>query len=122
MYLRVVLDAAGRLVGIVSLRELILAAPKTKLAEFMNSSVISVNADTDQEEVADFPVRPCRPARGGWSGRMVGIITVDDVLDVVEEATEDIQLLGGSQPLRSLTCRPVFSLYRKRIGWLLVLL
>jgi magnesium transporter len=120
-----VLDAAGRLVGVVSLRELILASPQTKLAEFMNSNVISVNADTDQEEVArvfgqyDLVALPVVDG----SGRMVGIITVDDVLDVVEEeATEDIQLLGGSQPLDEPYMQAgFFSLYRKRIGWLLIL-
>ncbi|MDD4767245.1 MAG: magnesium transporter [Desulfotomaculaceae bacterium] len=120
-----VLDAAGRLVGVVSLRELILAAPRTKLAGFMNSSVISVSADTDQEEVArvfshyDLVALPVVDG----SGRMAGIITVDDVLDVVEEeATEDIQLLGGSQPLEEPYMQAgFFSLYRKRIGWLLIL-
>lgn len=120
-----VLDAAGRLVGIVSLRELILAEPKTKLANFMNRNVISVNADTDQEEVArvfgqyDLVALPVVDG----SGRMVGIITVDDVLDVVEEeATEDIQLLGGSQPLDEPYLQTgFFSLYRKRVGWLLIL-
>lgn len=120
-----VLDAAGRLVGVVSLRELILADPKTKLAEFMNSSLISVNANTDQEEVArvfgqyDLVALPVVDG----SGRMVGIITVDDVLDVVEEeATEDIQLLGGSQPLDEPYMQAgFFSLYRKRVWWLLIL-
>jgi magnesium transporter len=120
-----VLDAAGRLVGAVSLRDLILAAPTTKLAEFMNSNVISVTADTDQEHVArvfgqyDFVALPVVDG----SGRMAGIITYDDILDVIEdEATEDIQLLGGSQPLDEPYMQAgFFSLYRKRISWLLVL-
>ncbi len=120
-----VLDEAGRLVGIVSLRELILASPQTRLVDFMNSNVISVTADTDQEEVArvfgqyDLVALPVVDG----NGRMVGIITVDDVLDVVEEeATEDIHLLGGSQPLDEPYIQAsFFSLFRKRIGWLLVL-
>lgn len=120
-----VLDAPGRLVGIVSLRELILAAPKMKLEEFMNRNVISLNAYTDQEEVArvfgqyDLVALPVVDK----NSRMVGIVTVDDVLDVVEEeATEDIQLLGGSQPLDAPYMQAsFFSLYRKRVGWLLIL-
>lgn len=120
-----VLNEAGRLVGIVSLRELILASAQTKLVEFMNRNVISVNAETDQEEVArvfgqyDLVALPVVDR----SGRMVGIITVDDVLDVVEEeATEDIHLLGGSQPLDEPYIQAgFFSMFRKRIGWLLVL-
>ncbi len=120
-----VLDAPGRLVGIVSLRELILASPQTKLSEFINRNVISLNVNTDQEEVArvfgqyDLVALPVVDG----SNRMAGIITVDDVLDVVEEeATEDIQLLGGSQPLEEPYMQAgFFSLYRKRIGWLLAL-
>ena len=96
-----VLSSWGELAGVLSLRELILAAPDTRLDEIMNSKVIAVPADMDQEEAArviaqyDFVALPVVSS----TGRMVGVITVDDVLDIIEEeATEDIQLLGAASP------------------------
>jgi len=120
-----VLDAKGRLVGVTSLRDLILSPVDAKVGDVMNSKVVSVSAHADQEEVAntlanyDFVAVPVvDDAR-----RMVGIVTVDDVLDVIkEEATEDFQLIGGSQPLDEPYLKSsLLHLFRKRIGWLLLL-
>jgi magnesium transporter len=121
-----VIDHHGRLVGVASMREVILAQPTTPVAEIMVTKTISIPVDSDQEEAArllsqyDFTALPVTDR----AGRMVGIITADDILDVVEEeATEDIQRLGGTSPFDSPYLKaPLQELYRKRIGWLLVLL
>jgi len=120
-----IVDKDGRLVGVTSLREVLLSPPKTPIFDFMYTKVVSIMAETDQEQAArvlgqyDFLALPVVTN----SGRMVGVITADDVIDVFEqEATEDIQLLGGSQPLDEPYLQSSFSsLFRKRIGWLLVL-
>lgn len=120
-----VVDAQGRLLDVVSLRELILADPETRLSELVSHDVISVGAYTDQEEAARIL------AQYGFlalpvvdnDDRLIGIISVEDLFDVVEEeATEDFHRLGGSEPLvESYFRTPVRVLYRKRIVWLLVL-
>ena len=122
-----VLDAGGHLVGVVSLRELIVSPGNQLLSEVMNREVITVPASTDQEQTARLVARydlVALPVVDDVSGRMVGIVTVDDLLDVIEEeATEDIQRLGGTQPLEEPYVRAgFFTLFRKRVGWLLVLL
>lgn len=120
-----VVDAHGRLVGITSLRSLILADPATPVGEFMQENVITIPATADQEEAArvlaqyDLVALPVIAA----GGRLVGVITHDDVLDVLEEeATEDIARLGGTEPLEQTYLRAGFlELIKKRAGWLLVL-
>ena len=120
-----VVDREGRLAGVASMRDVLLSDPGTPVSEIMYTKVVSVEATSDQEEAAkilsqyDFVALPV--VNGG--GRLVGVITVDDVLDVIEEEdTEDIQRLGGSQPLdEPYMDASSFSLFRKRIGWLLVL-
>lgn len=115
----------GELVGIVSLKEIILASPDTLLKDLITTDVISVPAEMEQEEVAtilshyDFYAVPVVDQ----TNRIIGIITIDDVVDVIqEEATEDVQKLGGSQPLASPYLRTsVWHLFSKRIIWLLVL-
>lgn len=115
----------GELHGVVSLKQMILAEPKTHLSELVMSDAISVPATMEQEEVAELLSRynlvalPVIDAEN----RLIGVITVDDVIDVIhEEATEDIQKLGGSQPLTDTYFKSsVFQLYRKRIVWLLIL-
>ncbi|HOB87691.1 MAG TPA: magnesium transporter, partial [Bacillota bacterium] len=110
------------LVGVISLRDLIVAEPSTPVAELMSRKVKSVPARLDQEQAArmlsqyDFVALPVVSD----DGKMVGVITVDDILDIIqEEATEDIQRLGGSQPLESPYLHAGFwSIFRKRIGWL----
>jgi magnesium transporter len=120
-----VVDAGERLVGIVPLWSLLTAPPSKLISDLMDPSVISVPENTDQEEVArlvshyDYFALPVV----GEAGQFMGIITHDDVVDILQdEFTEDVQRLGGSQPLsQSYFSLPVLTLARKRIGWLLVL-
>ncbi|HLO03856.1 MAG TPA: magnesium transporter [Symbiobacteriaceae bacterium] len=120
-----VVDSAGRLVGVLSLRELILAEPNVKVESIMSTSPVSVPSTLDQEEVARVVSQYDLVAIPVVSPQMklVGIITVDDLVDVIhDEATEDIQKLGGSAPLTdSYFQTPVLTLVKKRIGWILVL-
>jgi magnesium transporter len=110
---------------VVSLRQLVVADPATPLAEIMDTEVISVPAGTDQEECARLMTRYDLLALPvvEVDGVLLGIITIDDVVDVLEEeATEDIQRLGGAQPLgRSYLETSIFTVASKRIGWLLLL-
>ena len=120
-----VVDRYGHLVGQVSLYDLIRAHPEQRLMDIMDPDVISVTSDVDREEVARIFARydllslPVVDEQG----RLIGIITSDDIIDVVEEeATEDIQRLGGSQPLdRPYLDTSPLEVARKRVGWLLLL-
>ena len=92
----------GELLGVVSLRDLILSEPGQALSEIMVENVFKVSAFDDQEQVADAIARydlAALPVVDKLS-RMLGVVTVDDVVDVViEEATEDAQKMGGVVPL-----------------------
>lgn len=120
-----VVDSRQRLLGIVPLRELITNPPDALIADIMVTNVISVRVDTDQEQVArlvaqyDFFAIPVVDA----DNRLLGIITHDDVIDILEdEFTEDVQRFGGSEPLEgNYLATPVLTVARKRVGWLLVL-
>jgi magnesium transporter len=120
-----VVDGEEKLCGAVSLHQLIVAAPQTQLMQIMDPDVISVLAGTDQEECArvmshyDLVTLPVVDGQK----RLLGVITVDDVIDViVDEATEDIQRLGGAQPLSTpYLDTPIVSVARSRVGWLLLL-
>ncbi len=120
-----VLDSLGELTGVVSLRNLIMADPLTPVEEIMTTNLITIDAETDQEEAAQMLSRYDLEAMPvvSDSGRMVGIITIDDILDIIEEeATEDIHLLGGSQPLDTPYLQSgILSVFRKRILWLSLL-
>ena len=125
IYYLFVVDQEKRLAGVVGLRNLITAPPDTLIRELMNPEVISVKAGTDQEECArilskyDLLALPVV----NDDNVLIGIITVDDVVDVLEaEATEDIQRLGGAEPLEKPYLETgVLLISRKRIGWLLLL-
>ncbi len=125
MYYLFVVDARGRLCGVVSLRQIIIADPTTLLADIMDPEVIAVTVGADQEECARLMSRYDLLALPvvDHNHRLLGVVTIDDVVDVlVEEATEDIQRLGGAQPLgRSYLDTGVSLVTRKRIGWLLLL-
>jgi magnesium transporter len=118
-------DSADKLVGVVPLRNLITASGQKRIAEILLASVISVRVDTDQEEVArvvsqyDFVAIPVVDAEG----KLKGIVTHDDVVDILEEeSTEDFQRFGGSEPLEdSYLSTPIFTIVRKRVGWLMIL-
>jgi magnesium transporter len=124
IYYLYVVDADQRLTGVLSLRELIVAAPTTRIGDIMDSDVVRVTTGTDQEEVAriiadyDLSVLPVVDE----VDRLVGIVTVDDVLDVVElEATEDIHRLGAAPiDVDYARARP-WLLFRKRVPWLVLL-
>src|SRR5258708_1325065 len=126
IYYVYVLDDARHLHGFVSLRTLILARPDALVADLMDKDVISVRVDEDQEAVAnrmaryDFIAMPVVDDQG----RLVGIITHDDVLDVVQqEATEDVHRLGGVSPLEDgYLSTPFVTLAWKRGIWLVLLL
>jgi magnesium transporter len=122
IYYLYVVDRANRLKGVISLRDLIVCPPKVKVEEIMHPDVVSVRTDTDQEEVArtmadyDFSVLPVVDG----AGTLVGIVTVDDVLDVVEEeATEDLYRLANLDTQESLATAAPRSV-RLRLPWLLV--
>ncbi len=120
-----VVDLQGRLTGVTSLKEILLSKPDTLVSDIMYSKVISVPVHTDQEEAAkllsqyDFVALPVTDD----DGHLVGVIAIDDIVDVIEEEdTEDIHLLGGSQPLdEPYMSSSLINLVKKRVGWLLVL-
>jgi len=119
------LDADQKLLGVLSFRELFKAAPINTVRDVMRTSLITVREDTDQEEVAK-QIREhgllAIPVVDG-DQRMKGIVTADDIVDVVSEAaTEDIQKIGGSAALDEPYLRiELARLLRKRAGWLAVL-
>jgi magnesium transporter len=120
-----VVDGEGHLRGVVSLIGLLKADPAAPVASLMDPEVIHVTAEADQEEAARLMSRydiVALPVVDG-TGRILGAITVDDLVEVMEEeATEDIQRLGGSEPLTKpyLDTNPLV-VARKRIGWLCLL-
>jgi len=124
-YYLFVVDGQESLVGVVNLRQLIIAAPQTPVADIMDKEVIHVTVGVDQEECARLMSRYdllALPVVNG-NNRLIGVVTIDDVVDVlVEEATEDIQRFGGAQPLgRSYLESSVIRVMRSRISWLLLL-
>jgi magnesium transporter len=126
IYYVYVVDAETRLSGVLSLRDLIAAEDGTLLKEIMIRNVISVPSDMDQEEVARVVSRYDLFAIPviDEEQRLLGIITVDDILDVMEEeATEDIYRLAGTGEVEGdLFDASIFSLARKRLPWLVICL
>jgi magnesium transporter len=126
IYVEFVVDSEDRLLGILSLRDIIVAEPGTRLKEIMETNVIYVYTHMDQEEVASIFQKynfSAVPVLDKYE-KVVGIITFDDIMDVIEEeATEDIQKIGASLPLEeSYFDTSVFELVKKRFLWLCVLL
>jgi magnesium transporter len=125
LYYAYVLDQEQRLLGVVSFRELFAALPNQKVADIMKTKLQTVHEDMDQEEVAKLFDRhhlaalPVVDDRGA----MKGIVTADDIVDVVrEEATEDIQKIGGTEALDAPYLDVgFFSMIKKRAGWLAAL-
>jgi magnesium transporter len=122
IYYVYVLDEAQHLLGVVSFRELFSAAPEKRVRDVMNADVVSVREHEDQEIVSnvfaqlDLVAIPVVDAEN----RVKGIVTIDDIVDVVqEEATEDIQKFGGVQALDAPYLEIGFGrMLRKRAGWL----
>ena len=117
-----VVDERRHLVGVVSLRRLLLVAPETPLQRIMTTDLISAQVDTDQEEVAQYVASYnllAIPVVDG-ENKLVGIITVDDVIDIIkDEATEDIYRLAGVSGDEHVFTSARESL-RKRLPWLAV--
>ncbi len=126
IYYLYVTDRERRLTGTLSFRDLVIAPPEQTLGEIMTRDVVFVHTDTDQEEVAriiqdyDLVAVPVVDTEQ----RLVGIVTVDDVLDVLEqETTEDIYTLGGLEGGGdSYFQTNILTAARKRVVWLFVLL
>ena len=126
VYTCYVTDAWRKLEGIVSLKELVLASPDAKVEDIMKKDVIYVDTYDDQEEVADvfkkydFLAVPVVDQEK----RLVGIITIDDIVDVIEEeTTEDIQRMAAIQPTEEeYLDATTFMIARKRLLWLLILM
>lgn len=120
-----VTDERGSIVGVMSLRELVAAPENSTVADMAWTEVVKVPATADRAEVAritteyDLVAVPVVDA----FDRIIGVITVDDVIDaIVEEQTEDVQKLGAVQPLEEPYFAAGFwSLARKRVGWLVFL-
>ncbi|AII42112.1 magnesium transporter [Synechococcus sp. KORDI-100] len=126
VYSLYVTDAERHLTGILSLRDLVTADPITRIGDVMTADVLSVQTDTDQEKVArtiqryDFLAVPVVDLEQ----RLVGIVTVDDVIDVIEqEATRDLYAAGAVQAgdEDDYFVSSLFTVARRRVVWLAVL-
>lgn len=125
LYYIYVCEPDGKLLGVVSLRDLILSDPGQSLSEVMTGNVFAVRTSDDQEKVAheiaryDLAALPVLDDHG----RMLGVVTVDDVVDVViEEATEDAQMMGGVVPLEDSYFQTGWAEFVwKRGSWLVLL-
>ena len=122
MYAIYATDAQGRVAGVMSLRELLAAPPGAKMGDIAWTEVVSVSPSADREEVArvianyDMVAVPVVSE----SGHVMGVITVDDVIDAIqEEQTEDVQKLGGMEALdEPYSTISFWNMIKKRAGWL----
>ena len=125
IYQAYAVDQHGTLLGVVSLRDLVISPAKRTVADIMNPNIVSVPVDAPQDEVTrvvakyDLLALPVVDRHL----RIVGIITIDDVIDVVqEEATEDAHKIGAVEPLEQpYIMTPFWVLVRSRAPWLVVL-
>jgi magnesium transporter len=125
IYVTYVLSGDRKVLGVMSLKDLVLAHPDTPVEALMVTEVITARVDEDQEVVArrlqdhDLIAIPIVDRED----RLVGIVTVDDAMDVLrQENTEDVTRVGGSLPLdRPYAAAGVFRIVRSRVGWLLIL-
>lgn len=117
-----VVDGTRRLVGVLPLKDLVTSPPNRLVREFMDESVLRVTPDVDQEAVARLMARynlPSVPVVDA-TGRLLGRVTFDDVIDVVEaETTEDLLKFGGVSPDEELSARWTGAV-RSRLPWLYV--
>jgi magnesium transporter len=119
-------DPQGRVVGVMSLRELLAAPSGAKINDIAWSEVVSVGPNADREEVArvianyDLLAVPVVSE----SGHVMGMVTVDDVIDAIqEEQTEDVQKLGGMEALDEPYMQvSILGMLKKRAGWLSILM
>ncbi len=125
IYYLYAVDTRQRLVGVCSLRELVIADPSKRIEQIMETDLVVVKPETDQEEVANLLSKYDLLAVPVVDelGRMLGIVTIDDVVDIlVSESTEDVLKLGAvevtEEPYLSQT---PWDLVRKRVRWLILL-
>lgn len=125
IYYAYVLDGQQKLLGVISFRELLCAASDKRVRDLMRGEVVSVQEDMDQERVSEIFAQYDLIALPvvDVDGRMKGIVTADDIVDVVqEEATEDIQKIGGTEALSAPYLQvSLIEMLRKRAVWLAVL-
>ena len=125
IYRAFVLDGGGKLIGAVRLQDIILARPNTKIKNLMDREPVTAHLDESQESVAKTLSRYDMLAVPvvDESGVLYGIVTYDDALDALEEeATEDFQKFGTVGKIsESMKDASFWLLYRKRIGWLVLL-
>ena len=116
-----VVDSNGKLIGVSSLRQLVVVPPETPLRNFMTTDVFTVKTDMDQEEVAKIVARYdilAVPVVDD-TNQLVGIVTVDDVIDIIrEEATEDILKMAGVGGEEFVETQSVFRSTKIRLPWL----
>jgi magnesium transporter len=120
-----VINKDGELIDDIRIREFLLAPPGEKVSEIMDGRYIALNAYDDQEkanEVFKMNNRVALPVVSN-SNKLLGIVTIDDILWVAEEEfSEDIQKIGGTQALdQPYLETPLMRLFRKRVGWLVIL-
>jgi len=125
IYTIYVVDDDERLVGLLSLKKLVISPTRSKVADIYESKVISVKTNTPDEEVADIMDKynlVVLPVVDGL-GRLVGRITIDDIVDLRrEEETEDVQKMGAMEALEEpYMSTPFVQMIKKRAGWLIVL-
>jgi magnesium transporter len=126
IYTCYVIDQQRHLLGAISLKDLVLADPSSKIEDLMDKNIITVRTDDDQEYVAslfkkyDLLSMPVVDREN----RLVGIITIDDVVDVLEEEnTEDIQKMGGISPSEeSYLSQSPITMAKNRLLWLIALM
>jgi len=120
-----IVDSNWKLIDDIKIRNVILASPEQTIAEISDTRFVSLNAYDDREvaiKVFQDNDRVALPVTD-TDGTLLGIVTVDDVMDVIEEeATEDFQKFGGTEGLDlSYTKTSLFELVKKRAGWLVIL-
>ena len=120
-----VIDSSGYLLDDISIRQLLLAAPQLTVRQISDGKFVALQADNDAEAAIDVfrkTNRPALPVMDG-QGLLVGIVTIDDILQVVKETdTEDIHKIGGMSALDEPYLQAPFrELIRKRAGWLVIL-
>lgn len=125
VYYSYVLDLEQKLVGVVSFRELFAASLNKKVEEIMHTDIVKISVNMDQEDIGqvfskyELMAVPVIDAEG----KMVGIVTFDDIAQAVqEEATEDIHKLGAVESLEAPYLQiSMAEMIKKRVGWLLIL-